>query len=107
MTKSNGINIEVLGDYRITSDTMGVIIHRKIIVDPTKSPNWAKREAEGASPELRASWTVLSYHPTVEQAMHRIAEQCIRECGAQTFEELLSEMRRIRREISDILAVRV
>lgn len=107
MPQSNGINIEVFDSFRITADDMNVIVHRKRIIDPTLAPNWAKAKAEGASPDKRVEWANPTFHATVEQALTKIAEQRMREADASTIEELLHEIRRIRRQISDVLTLRV
>lgn len=101
------LNIEVFEKYRITSDEFNVMIHERVIVDPTKSPNWERRKAEGASPNKRIEWRVVSYHASVEQALQKLAELKIRESDATTLTELLHDIKRIRREISDVLTVRV
>lgn len=98
------LNIEVTEDYRITSDNMNIIVNERYLADPTKAPNWKKREAEGASPEPVEKWREISYHSTVESAMNKIVDKTILDSDAQTISELLREIREIRREISDVLA---
>lgn len=99
------IDIEVFGDFRIVSSEMNVTVYRKNIVDPTKSPNWEERKAEGASSEKRVEWARSSYYGTVDKAFKAIADQRVLEVEASTVEELLREIKRIRREISDALSV--
>ena len=102
------LNIEVFdGNFKITSDADNVIVYRKINVDPTKAPNWEKRKKEGASPDKYEKWVNPTYHGTIEKALMRIAEQRIRDSDATTLAELLHEIKGIRREISDVLSVRV
>lgn len=99
------LNIEVNANYRITSDDRNVIVQRKHIVDPTKAPGWAKREAEGASAELREEWRDQSYHGNVPQALSAIGEQQVRDSNAETLAELLAEIKSFRVEIEALLGV--
>lgn len=98
------LNIRINENYRLTSDSFNIIVEERRMVDPTKSPNWKKREAEGASPELREEWKETSYHNTVEQAMNAIVDQTIRDSDVYSLGELLIEIRQIRREISAVLS---
>lgn len=98
------LNITVNSQYKLTSDPLQVIVNRKHIVDPTKSPNWAKREAEGADPTPREEWREVAYCRTVEQALNWIAEQVQRDSNATSIAELLGEIKAIQREISAVLA---
>jgi hypothetical protein len=94
------LNITVNADYRITSDPLNVIVNRKYIVDPTKAPNWAKREAEGADPTPREVWKEVAYFAGVDLALKWIMNQRIRESDATNLAELLDEIKRFEREIS-------
>ncbi len=98
------LNIEVNNEYKLTSDALNVIVNRKHIVDPTKSPNWAKLEAKGADPTPREVWREVAYCRTLEKALNYIAEQGIRESNAESISELLSEIKVIQREISAVLS---
>jgi hypothetical protein len=97
------LNITVNKDYRITSDPLNVIVQRRFIVDPTKSPNWSKRQAQGADPTPRIDWREVSYHTTVEKALNWIADQMIRASDAETIAELLGEIKRIRSDFNAIM----
>lgn len=101
------INIMVFNKFRITSNEHNILVHRKSIVDPTKAPNWPEAKAKGASPDKRVEWTNTRYYGTVEQALMSIAEERIKDSDATTIDELLHEIKGIRREISDVLSVRV
>ena len=96
------LNIPVNSDYKITSDAMNVIVCRRHIIDPTKSPNWKRLEAQGASPEPREEWKEVAYLPTIDKAIEWIFDQQIRDSNAQTLTELLEEIKRFRREIKAI-----
>lgn len=98
------LNIRINENYRLTSDSFNIIVEERRMVDPTKAPNWEKRKAKGASPELREDWKESSYHNTVEQAMNAVVDKTVRSSDAESVSQLLSEIRRIRREISDVLA---
>lgn len=96
------MNIEITADYRITSDSMNVIVNRKHIVDPTKSPNWAKMQAEGHTGEPRITWREVAYCRTLEKALNWIGEQMERDSRAESFAELLDEIKRYQRQISEL-----
>jgi hypothetical protein len=98
-----GLNIAVNADYKITSDALNIIVNRKYIVDPTKAPNWAKRQAEGADPTPRETWREVAYCNSIEFAVKWIMNQQIRESDAENLTELVDEIKRFEREISAIL----
>lgn len=97
------LNITITDDYKLTSDALNIIVNRKHLVDPTKSPNWARMKAEGHDGSVRVEWKEVAYCRTVEMALSYVAEQSIRESDAETIGELLSEITAIRREISAVL----
>lgn len=98
------LNIQVTEDYRITSDKFNIIVNERHFADPTKAPNWKKREAEGASPEPREVWTEVSFHSTVEDAMNKIVDKTVLNSEATTISELRNDIRQIRRDIERVLA---
>jgi hypothetical protein len=98
------LNIEVNSQYKITSDSMNVIVNRKYIVDPTKAPGWKKREAEGADPTPREEWREVAYFASVDYALKWIMNQQLRESDAANLAELLDEIKRFEREISELKA---
>jgi hypothetical protein len=98
------MNIQINADYRLTSDSLNVIVNRKHIVDPTKAPNWPKRQAEGADSTPKEAWREVAYCATVEKALQYIADQMIRDSEAETVAELLHEIRRIYGEIKAVTA---
>lgn len=93
------LNITVNSQYKITSDERNVIVNRKYIVDPTKAPNWVKRQAEGADPTPREEWREVSYHPTLDKALSYIVDQEILDSDATTLSELIDEIKGFQREI--------
>ena len=97
------LNIRINDDWRLTSDQFNVILNKRYIVDPTKSPNWEKRKADGASPELREEWKEVGYYPTIELAMDALVNKAVLSSDAETIPELLNEITQIRREISAVL----
>jgi hypothetical protein len=97
------LNITVNAEYKITSDALNIIVNRKYIVDPTKAPNWAKRQAEGADPTPRKQWREVAYCNSIEFAVKWIMNQQIRESDAENLTELLDEIKRFGREIKAIL----
>lgn len=97
------LDIKINEDYKIASDARNVIVNRRYTVDPTKAPNWPKRQAEGASPETRDEWREETFFHTVDDALKWVVKQQIRDCDASTITELLNEIRRFHREISDVM----
>jgi hypothetical protein len=97
------MNIKVNADYRITSDERNVIVNRRHMSDPTKAPNWAKRQAEGADPTPTEKWKEVSYHHRIEQALEWIVDQQIRDSEADTLEELVGQIAGFQRDIKALL----
>lgn len=93
------MNIELNARYKLTSDKLNVIINEKRTVDPTKSPNWPKRQAEGASPEPNDKWFEVGYAKNIEQAVASVIDREQRASQAESMAEFLSEMRAIKAEI--------
>lgn len=98
------LNIRINDDYKLTSDAMNVIVNKRVLVDPTKSPNWKKRKAEGASPELREDWREVSFHSTIEQALDTVVNKSVLDSEATTISELRNDIRKIRRDIERVLS---
>lgn len=96
------LKIEVTPDYRITSDTLNIIVQKRYTVDPTKSPNWSRMQAQGADPTPRNEWRDEGYYGTLGAALNGIVNRKILESDAQSVAELLSEIEQIRREISAV-----
>lgn len=94
------LNIEISGKYRITSDSMQIIVQRKHIVDPTKSPLF---NPDKHSSEIREEWRDWKYCGKVSQAIELIARQNVFESDATTLAELLAEIKAFRREINDLV----
>ena len=97
------LNIVINKEYRITSDGLNIILQRRHTVDPTKSPNWPRMKAKGADPTPRGEWKDEGYYNTVEAALNGIVDRRIKESNAQSLDELISEIRQIRREINEVL----
>lgn len=93
------LNIEVGSEYKITSDSMNLILNRKHIVDPTKAVGWKP----GGETRKREEWREYKYFGTIDKALEFIVEQGVRESDATTIGELLAEIQAIRREISAVL----
>jgi hypothetical protein len=93
------MNIKVNADYRITSDERNVIVNRRHMSDPTKSPRWAELAAKGASPKPTEKWKEVSYHHRIEQALEWIVDQQIRDSDAESLEELVGQIAGFQREI--------
>ena len=96
------LNIQVSADYRITSDPMNFIVERRHLVDPSKSPNRAKLEAEGKSMAIRETWREAAYFGTIENALKWTVNQTIRDSDAQSMDEVLAEVVRLTGEVKRI-----
>lgn len=66
------LNIEISDKYRITSDSVQIIVQRKHTVDPTLSPAF---DADKHSSETREEWRNWKYCGKVTQAINLIARQ--------------------------------
>lgn len=56
------LNIEISDKYRLTSDSMQIVIKRKHTVDPTKSPQF---DPDKHSADIREEWETWKYCGTV------------------------------------------
>lgn len=98
------LNIEISGKYRITSDSMQIVIQRKHTVDPTKAPGF---NPEKHSAEIREEWRDWKYCGTIEQAATIILRQRIYESDAETLHEVVNEIASFKREIKRLIASEV
>jgi hypothetical protein len=94
------LNILISAEYKITSDSLNVIVNRKYIVDPTKSPNWPARQAKGADPTPREEWREVAWCPTVDKAVGWIMQRSIRDSDAESLSEIVEMITSFRREIT-------
>ena len=83
------LNIEISGKYRITSDSMQIVIQRKHTIDPTKSPAF---NPEKHSAEIREEWRDWKYCGKVSQALELILRQNILESDAEDLRTLRNEI---------------
>ncbi|WP_078548693.1 hypothetical protein [Litchfieldia alkalitelluris] len=90
------LDIVINNDYKITSDSLNVIINRSITIDPTKSPRWK----EGMATEIREEWREVAYFPNIIQAADWLMNQHIRDSRANTLLDLVDEIKRFEREIT-------
>lgn len=93
------LNIQVDNNYKLTSDGLQIVIQRKHIVDPTKSPKFK----EGDNKERRETWKPWKYCSTIERALEIILQQYIFESNAKTLKELQDEIRLFKQEMKSIL----
>jgi hypothetical protein len=101
------MDIQINANYKITSDERNIIVNRRFMVDPTKSPNWAKRQAEGADPTPKEKWREVTYHGRIEQALNSIIDQQIRDSEAEQLSELVAQIKGFQREISEVMGRRM
>jgi hypothetical protein len=91
------IDIPILdGKYRITSDPLTYVISERRVIDPTKSPNWAKMKAEGKSPAPRIEYRELSYPSTMEYALQYIIDREVKSSNVRSLDEYIAEIKRLR-----------
>lgn len=100
------MNIEVkLGKetFRITTpDSFNVVVERKVIVDPTKSPSYDPRKYDGA---LREDWREPKYYSTLEKALESLLERAARHSEATNLSELIEELKEFKREIRRLMSL--
>lgn len=94
------LDIAVNDDYKLISDGMQIIVQRKHIIDPTKSPNFK----EGDDTTKREEWKTWKYCGKVEQALELILRQRIFESDASTLKELQDEIVSFKQKIRLLLA---
>ncbi|WP_445479149.1 hypothetical protein ACULLL_01595 [Lysinibacillus irui] len=90
------LDVMVNDEYKLTSDGMQIVIMRKHIVDPTKSPIFDETKH---SAEIREEWKTWKYCGKVEQALEVILRQRVFESEAATLKELRDEIVSFKREI--------
>lgn len=90
------LNIEISGEYRLTSDNYQIVVQRLHFVDPTKSPAFKS----GMDATVRQEWRDWKYCGKLEHALELIIRQRLLESDATTLAQLLNEMSAIKREIS-------
>lgn len=89
------MNIEIADNYRLTSDSLQIVIQRKHTVDPTKSPAFKT----GMDATIRTEWRDWKYASKPEQALELILRQKILESEATDLRTLRNEIAEFRREI--------
>ncbi|MFM9535723.1 hypothetical protein [Lysinibacillus sp. IITD104] len=94
------LDVMVNDEYKLTSDGMQIVIMRKHIVDPTKSPIFDETKH---SAEIREEWKTWKYCGKIEQALEVILRQRVFESEAATLKELHDEIVSFKREIHGML----
>lgn len=89
------LNIEIADNYRLTSESLQIVVQRKHAVDPTKSPAFKP----GMDATIRTEWRDWKYVSKTEQALDVILRQNVLESEATTLKELRNEIVEFRREI--------
>jgi len=97
------LNIQVNSEFKIVSDPYNIVLQRKFIVDPTKSPNWERLKAQGADPTPREEWRDVGYYSNIDAAINGIIDRHVHESDADNIGDLLREIKEFRREISAIM----
>ncbi|MEK4547291.1 hypothetical protein NYE64_13485 [Bacillus sp. FSL L8-0173] len=101
------IEIPISPDYKLTSDSLNIIVNERYFTDPTKAPNWPKKLAEdpNADPTPKEKWREVAYHSTVERAVLDVMNRRLRVSDATSLAELARLIREFREEIAALLAV--
>ena len=94
------LNIDINEDFRIVSDSHNVIIQRRHIVDPTKSPAFKPGITD---PTIRVEYRDWKYASNIAQCADIILQQRIRESDAVSLRELINEIASFKREINDLI----
>ena len=94
------LKIDLLEDFRIVSDSHNVIIQRRHIVDPTKSPVFKEGVTD---PTLRVEYRDWKYAQSLTQVADILLQQRIRESDAVSLRELTAEIVSFKREISALI----
>lgn len=89
------MNIEIADKYRLTSDSLQIIIQRKHTVDPTKSPAFKP----GMDATIRTEWRDWKFVGKPEHALELILRQKMLESDATDLRTLRNEIVEFRREI--------
>ena len=101
------IEIPISPDYKLTSDSLNIIVNERYFTDPTKAPNWTKRLAENpdADPTPQEKWREVAFHSTVERALMDVMNRRLRASDAQSLAELARLIREFRGELAALLTV--
>jgi hypothetical protein len=83
------LNIEIPGDFKIASDSMNILVQRKYIVDPTKSPSFVEGETD---PTIREEYRTWKWTSSITNAIDIILQQRIKESDATELSELRKEI---------------
>jgi hypothetical protein len=94
------LNIELPGDYKISSDSMNILVQRKHIVDPSLSPTFKEGEMD---PTIREEWRTWKWTSTITQAIDIILQQRIRESNATELSELRDEIAEFKHGIQTLM----
>lgn len=94
------LDLMVNDDYKLTSDGMQIVIMRKHIIDPTKSPIFDETKH---SAEIREEWKTWKYSGKVEQALEVILRQRVFESEAATLKDLRDEIVSFKHQIKELL----
>lgn len=101
------IEIPISPDYKLTSDSLNIIVNERYFTDPTKAPGWAKKLAENpdADPTPVERWREVSYRPTVDRAILDVMNQQIKMSDATTLTEIAQMVREFRTELAAALTI--
>lgn len=94
--------------YRIITKKgeVGIELHRKVTVDPTRSPMWGKPGYKGPT-EPYEKWQTWKYASNVAHALQICANQNLHDSSATSLDELAGEMKRFHKSISGVFTVKL
>ena len=94
------LDIKVNEDYKLVSDGMQIVIYRKNVVDPTKSP---KFDPQKHSLEKREEFKTYKYASSIEHALDIILKQNILESDAKNLKELSEEVKAFKKYVKELI----
>ena len=94
--------IPIDDNFRLTFDSMNVIVQRKRVVDPTKSPSFNPEKHDAT---IREEWTHEGYYSSVPKALSGVLDKRMVVGNATTLYEILAEVKAFRSEINALLTL--
>ena len=94
--------IPIDDNYRLTFDSLNVIVQRKHVVDPTKSPAFDASKHDSAQ---RIEWKDAGYYSNISRALTGLLNKRIIEGSATSLREVIDEIEAFRREIDALTSL--
>ena len=94
------LDVKVNDDYKLVSDGMQIVIYRKNLIDPAKSP---KFDPKKHSSEKREEFKPYKYASSIEHALDIILKQNILESDAKNLKELSQEIKAFKKYVKELI----